>query len=84
MGYIILAISFQASAGVFGKYAAIAMSDPSPIMMVTNIFYLLWEYGFETLAAGWSSAAGMITFAGFSVIALVCLALMRRFAFHDD
>ena len=60
------------------------LTGGGPLKSTTNIFYLLWEYGFETLAAGWSSAAGMITFAGFSVIALVCLALMRRFAFHDD
>ena len=56
MGYIILAISFQASAGVFGKYAAIAMSDPSPIMMVTNIFYLLSLVSLLLQALVWQQA----------------------------
>ena len=56
MGYIILAISFLASAGVFGKYAAIAMSDPSPIMMVTNIFYLLSLVSLLLQAAVWQQA----------------------------
>ena len=43
----------------------------------------MWEYGFKTMAAGWSTGAGMLVFVVFGVIALVCLALMRRRAVYD-
>ncbi|MGX1307755.1 multiple sugar transport system permease protein [Amorphus suaedae] len=60
------------------------LTHGGPLKSTTNIFYLLWEYGFETLSAGWSSSAGMITFAGFALVAFVCLKLMRRYAVYDD
>lgn len=60
------------------------LTQGGPLKSTTNIFYLLWDYGFGSLSVGWSSAAGMIAFAGFAVIALVCLGLMRRLAFHDN
>jgi len=56
IGYIILAIFFQASGGIFGKYAAITMSDPSPIMMVANIFYLLSLASLLLQALVWQQA----------------------------
>ena len=60
------------------------LTNGGPLKSTTNIFYLLWEYGFETLAAGWSAAAGMITFAGFAVIAFFCLRFMKRHAVYDN
>jgi hypothetical protein len=36
------------------------------------------------MAAGWSTAAGMLVFAVFGVIALVSLALMQRLAVYDE
>ncbi|KGE00913.1 sugar ABC transporter permease [Rhizobium sp. YS-1r] len=60
------------------------LTNGGPLKTTTNIFYLLWEYGFQTLSAGWSSAAGMIAFAGFAVIAAGCLWLMKRFAVYDN
>lgn len=59
------------------------LTNGGPLKSTTNIFYLMWEYGFETLAAGWSAAAGMLTFGGLALIALVCLAAIRRFAVYD-
>lgn len=60
------------------------LTNGGPLKSTTNIFFLLWEYGFETLAAGWSSAAGMIAFTGFALIAFVCMKLMKRYSFHDN
>ncbi|KAA0693702.1 sugar ABC transporter permease [Neorhizobium sp. P12A] len=60
------------------------LTNGGPLKSTTNIFYLLWEYGFETLAAGWSSAAGMIAFAGFGVIAAGCQWLIKRYAIYDN
>jgi multiple sugar transport system permease protein len=60
------------------------LTNGGPLKSTTNIFYLLWEYGFHTLSAGWSSAAGMIAFAGFAVLAAFCMWLTKRFAFYDN
>ncbi|MGR9173234.1 carbohydrate ABC transporter permease [Rhizobium sp. KDH_Rht_773_N] len=60
------------------------LTNGGPLKSTTNIFYLLWEYGFQTLSAGWSSAAGMIAFAGFALLAAFCMWLTKRFAFYDN
>ncbi|MDE1995714.1 MAG: sugar ABC transporter permease, partial [Rhizobiaceae bacterium] len=60
------------------------LTNGGPLKSTTNIFYLLWQYGFETLSAGWSSAAGMITFLGFAIIAFFCLRFMKRHAVYDN
>lgn len=60
------------------------LTQGGPLKSTTNIFYLLWDYGFGSLSVGWSSAAGMIAFAGFGAIAMLCLWLMQRRAFHDN
>jgi multiple sugar transport system permease protein len=60
------------------------LTNGGPLKSTTNIFYVLWEYGFETMSAGWSAAAGMITFASFAVIALICLRIMKRYAVYDN
>jgi len=39
--FIILAILFQSAGGIFGKYAALSLEDPSFIGIVTNFFYIL-------------------------------------------
>jgi undecaprenyl phosphate-alpha-L-ara4N flippase subunit ArnE len=39
--FIILSIAFQSLGGIFGKYAAISLSVPSFIGIVTNTFYIL-------------------------------------------
>ncbi|MCD2173606.1 carbohydrate ABC transporter permease [Rhizobium sp. C4] len=60
------------------------LTDGGPLKSTTNIFYLLWQYGFETMSAGWSSAAGMIAFAGFAVLAACCMWLTKRLAVYDN
>lgn len=61
-----------------------ALTGGGPLRSTINVYYVMWEYGFKTMAAGWSTAAGMLVFAVFGVIALVCLALMRRLAVYDE
>lgn len=61
-----------------------ALTGGGPLRSTTNVYYLMWEYGFKTMAAGWSTAAGMLVFAVFGLIALLCLALMRRLAVYDE
>lgn len=60
-----------------------ALTGGGPLQSTTNVFYLMWDYGFQSYSAGWSATAGMLTFAGFGVIAMLCLRLMKRFAVHE-
>lgn len=60
------------------------LTGGGPLNATTNICYLLWQFGFGSLAVGWASAAGMILFAGFGVIAALLLWLSNRLAVHDD
>jgi multiple sugar transport system permease protein len=57
------------------------LTQGGPLNSTTNLYFLLWEYGFSTFAIGWSTAAGMMLFAVFSVFALIGLKLMGR---HDE
>lgn len=61
-----------------------ALTGGGPLRSTTNVYYLMWEYGFQTMSAGWSTAAGVMVFLAFGLIALVCLALMKRLAVYDD
>ncbi len=49
-----------------------------PLNATTNLYYLLWEYGFSTFAIGWSTAAGMVLFAVFGLAALFGVRLLNR------
>ena len=60
------------------------LTQGGPLNSTTNLYYLLWEYGFGTFAVGWSSAAAMIVIIVFGLIALIFLRLNRRLAFYDN
>ena len=61
-----------------------ALTGGGPLGSTTNVYYLMWEYGFMTMSAGWSTAAGILVFSVFGLVALACLALMKRFAVYDE
>ena len=61
-----------------------ALTGGGPLNATTNVFYLMWEYGFQSATVGWSAAAGVLTFLAFGAIAMALLALMRRYAIHDN
>lgn len=60
------------------------LTQGGPLGSSNNIYYLLWQFGFGSLAAGWASAAGILLFAGFGTVALSLLWLMNRVTFHDN
>jgi multiple sugar transport system permease protein len=57
------------------------LTQGGPRHATTNLYYLLWEYGFSTFAIGWSTAAGMMLFAVFSIFAVLGVRAMNR---RDD
>jgi multiple sugar transport system permease protein len=60
------------------------LTQGGPRLATTNLFYLLWDYGFGTFAIGWSTAAGMLLFVVFGVLAVLCLRLMKRHAVYES
>lgn len=60
------------------------LTGGGPLGSTTNIFYILWDFGFSTLSVGWSSAAAVILFLGFGALAFVLFRLMDRYSFHDN
>ncbi|HWK67767.1 MAG TPA: sugar ABC transporter permease [Rhizobiaceae bacterium] len=60
------------------------LTGGGPLGATTNIFYILWDFGFSSLSVGWSSAAAVILFLGFGVLAFVLFRLMDRYSFHDN
>ncbi|MBB6730612.1 carbohydrate ABC transporter permease [Cohnella zeiphila] len=60
------------------------LTQGGPVNATTNIYYLLWTYGFQTFSVGWSSAAAVVLFLGFGLIAVGFMALTRKLSFFDD
>ncbi len=50
----------------------------------TNIYYLLYQFGFRNFDAGLSAAAGTLFFLGFGLIALLFVELSEKLSFHDN
>ncbi len=60
------------------------LTQGGPSQSTTNIYYLLWDYGFHSFDAGLSAAAGIMLFVGFGAIAGILVWLSERITFHDD
>ena len=60
------------------------LTQGGPRNSTTNIYYLLYEFGFTNFDAGISAAAGVLFFLAFGVIALVFLELQERLSFYDN
>ncbi|MDJ0104983.1 sugar ABC transporter permease [Rhodococcus erythropolis] len=60
------------------------LTQGGPAQSTTNIYYLLWDYGFHSFDAGLSAAAGIALFVGFGVVAGVLVWLSERMTFHDN
>lgn len=61
-----------------------ALTQGGPSSATTNVYYLLWEYGFQTFDTGLASAAGLLFFVAFGVVALGLVRLADRLTFHDS
>jgi multiple sugar transport system permease protein len=59
------------------------LTQGGPANSTMNIYYLLWNYGFKTFAIGWSSAAAVLFFIVFGLIAWMMTKLSRRYSFYD-
>lgn len=60
------------------------LTQGGPSGSTTNIYYLLYEFGFRNFDAGLAAAAGMLFFLGFAIIALVFVRVSDRLSFYDN
>jgi multiple sugar transport system permease protein len=54
-----------------------------PLNSTTNVYYLLWDFGFHNFNVGFSSAAAAIFFVAFGLLAWVFVRLADRYSFYD-
>lgn len=67
------------------SFAAVnVLTQGGPVNATTNIYYLLWEFGFRSFTIGWSSAAAVLLFIGFALLAWAGTRLTERYAFYDS
>jgi len=59
------------------------LTQGGPLDATTNIYYLLYDFGFHNFNIGLSAAAAVLFFAGFGVLALLFTWLSDRFSFYD-
>lgn len=60
-----------------------ALTQGGPRDSTTNVYYLLWQFGFESFNVGLSSAAGVLFFALFIGVAVGLMRLVDRLSFYD-
>jgi len=60
------------------------LTGGGPLGSTSNIYYLLWDFGFSTMSVGWGSASAVILFIGFGAVAFVLFRLIDRYSFHDN
>lgn len=60
------------------------LTQGGPAGASTNVYYLLWTYGFKNFNSGLSSAAAVVFFIGFGILALIFTRINRKVAFYDN
>lgn len=60
------------------------LTQGEPAGASTNVYYLLWTYGFKNFNSGLSAAAAVVFFIGFGLLALLFTRLTRKIAFYDN
>jgi multiple sugar transport system permease protein len=60
------------------------ITQGGPSGATTNVYYLLWDYSFHSFDAGLSTAAGMLLFVVFGVVAAALVWLSEKLTVHGD
>lgn len=60
------------------------LTQGGPGTSSTNIYYLLYQFGFRNFDVGVAAAAGTLFFIGFGIIAMVFVELSERLSFYDN
>jgi multiple sugar transport system permease protein len=62
----------------------VGLTQGGPNYATTDIYFLLYSYGFTSFDVGLASAAAVIFFVIYAVLALVAVALLDRYSFYDN
>ncbi|OAH62009.1 glycerol-3-phosphate ABC transporter permease [Dietzia cinnamea] len=60
------------------------LTQGGPSNSSTNIYYILYQFGFQNFDSGLSSAAGVLFFIAFGAIGALYMWMTRKLSFHDD
>ncbi|WP_061962534.1 carbohydrate ABC transporter permease [Demequina flava] len=60
------------------------LTQGGPINSTTNIYYLLYQLGFQSFDAGLAAAAGVVFFLLFGLVAVGFVLLSEKLNFHDN
>ncbi|PPK64103.1 sugar ABC transporter permease [Actinokineospora auranticolor] len=82
MAFLVLMTVLLSAQWTFPLIDTLTQGGPSG--STTNIYYLLWDYGFHSYDAGLGAAAGVLFFVGFVVLASGLVLLSDRLSHHDD
>lgn len=61
-----------------------SLTSGGPDNATSDLYYLLYSFGFTSFDVGLASAAGVLFFAAFAVIAVACVTLLDRFSLYQD
>jgi multiple sugar transport system permease protein len=61
-----------------------SLTQGGPGDATSDLYYLLYSYGFTSFDVGLASAAGVLFFAAFALVAVACVALLDRFSLYQD
>ncbi|WP_436497965.1 carbohydrate ABC transporter permease [Actinokineospora sp. HUAS TT18] len=60
------------------------LTQGGPADATTNVYYLLWDYGFRNYDGGLGAAAGVLFFVAFVIVAALLVRLSDKLSHHDD
>ncbi|HEX3778397.1 MAG TPA: sugar ABC transporter permease [Pseudonocardiaceae bacterium] len=60
------------------------ITQGGPAGATTNVYYLLWDFSFHSFDAGLSTAAGVVLFVVFALLAAVLVWLTEKLTVHDN
>lgn len=60
------------------------LSQGGPYGTSTNIYYLMYQFGFKDMNVGVSSAAAILFMAVFGAMAVILQAIIKRYTFYDN
>jgi multiple sugar transport system permease protein len=62
----------------------VGLTQGGPSNATTDVYYLLYTYGFSSFNVGLAAAGAVIFFFLFAAVAIACVALLDRISFYDD
>jgi multiple sugar transport system permease protein len=80
--FLVITSVLLSSQVVFPLISSTTQGGPSGA--TTDIYYLLYTFGFSSFDVGTASAGAVLFFLVFAVVAVGCIRLLDRWSFHDN